>query len=157
MQDNQCLGGQWRSACPTLTQCGREERRKTEALPHNLEEEKGVSEPHCLHVFASSCAPLQLLITWEDVDVNYSEGVRVYVDDDVHAEQGHAELHSELSDQGSHGLGAGRRQVGHLFIQLEVKRRKSLTEMIRVHLLYFSASVSNVADKLAPALNVKDR
>lgn len=101
---------------------------------------------------------LQLLITWEDVDVDYGEGVRVYVDDDVHTKQGHAELHSELPDQCSHGLRAGRRQVGHLFIQLEVKRRKSSTEMIRVHLtLYFSAFVSNVADKLAPGLNVKAR
>lgn len=52
----------------------------------------------------------------------------MYVDDDVHAKQGHAELHSQLSDQGFHSLGAGRGQVGHLFVQLveekEVERRR---------------------------------
>lgn len=53
----------------------------------------------------------------------------MYVDDDVHAEQGHAKLHPQLSDQSLYSLGAGRGQVGHLFIQLverkEVKRRSS--------------------------------
>lgn len=57
-------------------------------------------------------------ITWEDVDVDDGEGVRLDVDDHVHAEQRHAQLHSELSDQGGHGLRAGRRQVGHLLVQL---------------------------------------
>lgn len=56
--------------------------------------------------------------TWEDVDVDDGQRVRVYVDDDVHAEKRHAELRAELFDQRGHGLGAGRREVGHLFIQL---------------------------------------
>ncbi len=64
------------------------------------------------------CVRLYGCSTWEDVDVDDGEGVCVYVDDDVHAEQDHAELHSELSDQGGHGLGAGRRQAGHLLVQL---------------------------------------
>lgn len=56
--------------------------------------------------------------TWEDVDVDDGEGVCVYVDDDVHAEQGHTQLNPELSDQGGHGLRAERRQAWHLLIQL---------------------------------------
>lgn len=72
----------------------------------------------CLYVCAYSCS------TWEDVDVDDGEGVRVYVDDDVHAEQGHAKLNSELSDEGGHGLGAGRRQEGHLLIQLAEQEEK---------------------------------
>lgn len=69
--------------------------------------------------------------TWEDVDVDDGEGVRVYVDDDVHAEQGHVELHSELSDQGGHRLGAGRRQTRHLLIQLGDRRRKKVIDPIK--------------------------
>lgn len=71
---------------------------------------------------------MRLCGTWEDVDVDDGEGVRVYVDDDVQAEQGHVELHPELSDQGGHGLGAGRRQTGHLLIQLwgEKERERGL-------------------------------
>lgn len=56
--------------------------------------------------------------TWEDVDVDDGEGVCVYVDDDVDAEQRHAELRAQLSDERRHGLRAGRREVGHLLIQL---------------------------------------
>lgn len=56
--------------------------------------------------------------TWEDVDVNDGEGVRVYVDDDIYSKKRHAELRAELSDQRGHGLRAGRRKVGHLLIQL---------------------------------------
>lgn len=69
--------------------------------------------------------------TWEDVDVDDGEGVRVYVDDDVHAEQGHVELHSELPDQGGHGRGAGRRQTRHLLIQLWDGRRRKVIEPIK--------------------------
>lgn len=47
------------------------------------------------------------------------------VDDDIHAEQCHAELQPELFDQGGHGLGAGRRQAGHLFVQLGGEMRRS--------------------------------
>lgn len=56
--------------------------------------------------------------TWEDVDVDDGEGVCVDVDDDIYAEQRHAELRAELFDERGHGLGAGRREGGHLFIQL---------------------------------------
>ena len=62
--------------------------------------------------------------TWEDVDVDDGEGVCVYVDDDVHAEQGHAKQDSELSDQSGHGLRAERRQAGHLLIQLGEQEEK---------------------------------
>lgn len=56
--------------------------------------------------------------TWEDIDVDDGEGVRADVDDDVHAEKRHAQLRAELFDERGHGLGAGRRKVGHPFIQL---------------------------------------
>lgn len=59
-----------------------------------------------------------MCITWEDIDVNYSESVCVYVDDDVHAKQGHVKLNTELFDKGSEALVAGRRQARHLLIQL---------------------------------------
>lgn len=56
----------------------------------------------------------------------------MYVDDDVQAEQGHVELHPELSDQGGHGLGAGRRQTGHLLIQLwGEKERERVVDPIK--------------------------
>lgn len=63
--------------------------------------------------------------TWEDVDVDDGEGVRVYVDDDIYAEKRHAQLRAELFDERGHGLRAGRRKVGHLFIQLGGEMRKS--------------------------------
>lgn len=65
--------------------------------------------------------------TWEDVDVDDGEGVCVYVDDDVDAEQRHAELRAQLSDERRHGLRAGRREVGHLLIQLGGERRANHT------------------------------
>lgn len=49
----------------------------------------------------------------------------MYVDDDIYAEKRHAELRAELFDERGHGLRAGRRKVGHLFIQLGGGRRKS--------------------------------
>lgn len=42
-----------------------------------------------------------MFITWKDIDVNYSESVSVYVDDDVHAEQGHVKVNTEFFDKGS--------------------------------------------------------
>ena len=36
-------------------------------------------------------------VTWEDVNVDDSEGVRVDADDDVHPEQSHAQLCPQLS------------------------------------------------------------
>lgn len=44
------------------------------------------------------------LVAWENVDVDDGERVRSYVDDDVHAKQGHAELSSELLDEGGHSI-----------------------------------------------------
>lgn len=63
--------------------------------------------------------------TWEDVDVDDGEGVCVYVDDDVYAEQRHAELRAQLLDERGHGLRAGWGEVGHLFIQLGGERSQS--------------------------------
>lgn len=74
--------------------------------------DQNISVSVCLYVCLYSCS------TWEDVDVDDCEGVCVYVYDDVHAEQGHAKLNSELSDQGGQGLRAGRRQTRHLLVQL---------------------------------------
>lgn len=53
----------------------------------------------------------------------------MHVDDDIHAKQGHAELNSELSDQGGHGLGAGRRQARHLLVQLRGQEEKGHYEV----------------------------
>lgn len=57
------------------------------------------------------------LVAWKDVDVDNSQGVCLYVDNDVHTKQGHAQLDSELSHKGSQGLRAGRWQARHLLIQ----------------------------------------
>lgn len=85
--------------------------------------------------------------TWEDVDVDDGEGVRVYVDDDVHAEQGHAQLHSELSDQGGHCLRAGRRQAGHLLIQLGEKEERGGYQPKQVPLIeLFTSCVCTLYD-----------
>lgn len=73
---------------------------------------------HIQYVCQCSCS------TWEDVDVDDGERVRVYVDDDVHTEQHHAQLGSQLRHQSSHGLGAGRRQEGHLLVQLGGRREE---------------------------------
>lgn len=64
--------------------------------------------------------------TWEDVDVNDGEGVRVYVDDHVYSKERHAELRAELPDQRGHGLRAGRGKVGHLLVQLGGETRKQV-------------------------------
>lgn len=98
--------------------------QRGEKLRHSLIAWKRQRVYQTITVFASLCVRLCSCSTWEDVDVDDGEGVRVYVDDDVHAEQGHAQLHSELSDQGGHGLRAGRRQAGHLLIQLGEKEER---------------------------------
>lgn len=69
-----------------------------------------------LFVYVCVCRLLHVCITWEDIDVNYSESVCVYVDDDVHAKQGHVKLNTEFFDEGGDRIVAGRGQARHLLI-----------------------------------------
>lgn len=59
---------------------------KNWGTPSYPDAEKRVSAYQCVRVCLCECS----CSTWEDVDVDDREGVCVYVDDDVHAEQGHA-------------------------------------------------------------------
>lgn len=116
---------QQQPVCPTLIQCGGAKRRKTGAHPHNLAERGILLELQCASVSVCLYAALCTCCTWEDVDVDDGEGVCVDVDDNIHTEQGHAQLNSELPDQSSHGLRAGRGQAWRLLIELEGQEERA--------------------------------